>query len=226
MKYHGPGKYFFMIGLLVSSGIIFSCQYTKEAAQRRYDHASTKTYDLVIVPGVPLEDPKMWSRTMKGRVYWAKFLYDKGIAKNLMFSGSAVYSPYYEGMIMAMYAHALGVPQKNIFSEIRAEHSTENIYYSYKKGKKLGFKTFAVASDPFQTKQLARYTRMKVSSSIDIIPFVVDTLKTIEPYMVHPRIDYNQAYVKDFVPLTKRETWWKRQKGTWGWNINNRNVEY
>jgi hypothetical protein len=44
--------------------------------------ARDQTYDLVVVPGVPLENGK-WSRTMKARVYWSKYLYDQGIAKNI-----------------------------------------------------------------------------------------------------------------------------------------------
>ncbi len=93
-----------------------------------------------------------WDRVMMGRIYWAKFLYEKGIAKNIIFSGSAVYSPYYEAEIMRLYAIELGIPKENIFAETKAEHSTENAYYSYKYGKKLGFNKMALASDPFQSK--------------------------------------------------------------------------
>jgi uncharacterized SAM-binding protein YcdF (DUF218 family) len=28
---------------------------------------------------------------------------------------------------------SIGIPRENIFTETKAEHSTENIYYSYKK---------------------------------------------------------------------------------------------
>ena len=98
---------------------------------------------------------------MVWRVYWAKFLFDKGIAKNIMFSGSSVYSPYYESIIMSMYAEAIGIPKENIFIETKAEHTTENVYYSYKKALELGFKNIAVASDPFQTKMVSRFTRKK-----------------------------------------------------------------
>jgi hypothetical protein len=66
-------------------------------------------YDIVILPGVPLEDTT-WSWTMKGRIYWSEYLYDKGITKNLMYSGSAVYTPYVKGKIILLYAMALGIP--------------------------------------------------------------------------------------------------------------------
>jgi hypothetical protein len=137
-----------------------------------------------------------------------------------MYSGSAVYSPYYEARIMALYAEAIGIPKENIFIETRAEHSTENIYYSYKKSKKLGFNSVALASDPFQTKQLKSYVRKKVSRDIVLIPIVFDTLRKMEPEMKDPVIDYQQAFVKDFIPITKRENFWKRLRGTFGKNLD------
>lgn len=108
---------------------------------------------------------------MKGRVYWAKYLYDKGITRNILFSGSSVYSPYYEGKIMALYAAALGIPKEHIFTETRAEHSTENAYYGYKRALQLGFTHIALASDPFQSKLLKGFIRRKVDRNMMVIPW-------------------------------------------------------
>jgi len=202
-----------------------SCMFTEKTAHRMYNRASTKTYDMVIIPGLPLEDSLVWSRIARGRVYWAKFLYDKGIARNVMFSGSAVHTPYYEGTYMAQYAEAIGIPKANIYTELLAEHSTENLYYSYKKAKKLGFKTMALASDPFQSKQLKSFVHLRLSRSIGIIPFVIDTMKVLESHMRNPSIDHQQAFKKDFVPLKKRESGWKRFKGTMGWNRDRKAYE-
>ncbi len=202
---------------------LLSCSFSSKASKKLYKEASQKKYDIIIVPGVPFENEK-WDRTMKGRVYWSKFLYDQGIAKNIMYSGSAVYSPYYEGIIMALYAQALGIPKENIFTETKAEHSTENVYYSYKKAKKMGFNTIALASDPFQTKLLRRFIRKRVDRNVGLIPFVIDTLKRIEPGMIDPPIDYRQAFSKDFISLTRREGFWKRLRGTFGRNID-KNVD-
>lgn len=200
--------------------IISSCSFSKKGAQRMYNKwAKGKTYDVILVPGYPFsEDSLQWGWIMRGRVYWAKYLYDKGIAKNIMFSGSAVYSPYYESEIMALYAEAIGIPKEHIFTETKAEHTTENIYYSYKKAKQLGFKTIAMASDPFQTKLVKNYVHTRINRNIGIIPFVVDSLLPIEPTMTNPVIDYKQAYKEDFVPITERESQWRRLKGTLGWN--------
>ena len=157
---------------------------------------------------------------MKARVYWSKYLYERGIAKNIMYSGSAVYTPYYEAQIMSLYAQAIGIPKEHIFTETAAEHSTENIYYSYKKAKLLGFKKIALASDPFQTKLLKRFTRKRVDANVRLIPFITDTLKLIEPHMTDPMIDHQQAFKKDFISITKRENFWKRLNGTRGGNLD------
>ncbi|MEP6846540.1 MAG: YdcF family protein [Panacibacter sp.] len=174
-------------------------------------------FDMVVVPGVPFDTAEgKWSKTMKARVYWSKYLYDKGITKNVMYSGSSVYTPYYEGEIMAMYAEAIGIPKKHIYTEIKAEHSTENIYYSYQKAKKLGFEKIALATDPFQAKMLSQFTYTKVSPDVGFLPIVFDTLKAMEPHMIDPPINYQRAYNKNFVALADRENFWERLKGTIG----------
>jgi vancomycin permeability regulator SanA len=199
--------------------LLQSCAFSDKATKRYFNKAKFKQYDAIIVPGVPLENGR-WSRTMKSRVYWSKYLYDEGIAKNIIYSGSAVYSPYYEGKVMAQYARALGIPAAHVFSEIRAEHSTENVWYSWKLANKLGFKSIALATDQFQTKQLRGFIVKSVDPSIDLIPFVADTLRKMEPDMIDPVIDYKQSEKKDFVSLKKRESLRMRWRGTRGLNID------
>ena len=181
-------------------------------------------YDLIVVPGVPFED-SAWSQVMKIRILWSKYLYDRGIAKNVMYSGSAVYTPYYEADIMAMYGEALGIPKEHIFTETKAEHSTENIYYSYKKAKKLGFRRIALASDPFQTKMLRRFTRKIVSPEVGFLPMVFDTIRAIEPRITEPAIDFHRAFKAGFVPLPERESFWQRFKGTQGKRLDKQAYE-
>jgi uncharacterized SAM-binding protein YcdF (DUF218 family) len=205
---------------LLIAAMLSGCMLSKRNCAKYYAKASGKTYDIIVVPGVPLAgDSLQWSRIMKARVYWSKYLFDKGIAKNIMYSGGAVHTPYYEAMIMAMYAEAIGIPKENIYIETKAEHSTENIYYSNKKAKKLGFATIALATDPFQIKQLRSFTR-KLDSSIDLIPIMFDTLKTLEPTMINPLIEYKNAFKEDFMSLEEREGFWKRTRGTFGKNID------
>jgi uncharacterized SAM-binding protein YcdF (DUF218 family) len=172
-------------------------------------------YDAVIVPGVPFNGSR-WDTVMKGRVLWATYLYRKGITKNIIFSGGAVYSPYIEGRIFALYAEALGVPRKNIFVDSLAEHSTENVFYSYQIAKKQGFKKIAVATDPFQSANLMGFTKRRFDDII-FIPFVEDSLRSLSDTDV--KIDPTSAMVKDFKPITATQSKFHRFKGTLGRNI-------
>jgi vancomycin permeability regulator SanA len=76
----------------------------------------------------------------KAKVLWAKYLYDSAFTKNIIFSGSAVYTTYYEATTMMLYADSHGLPIENLFAETEALHSTENIYYGQKMAKAMGFK--------------------------------------------------------------------------------------
>lgn len=199
---------------------LISCSFSSKATKKLYQQAlEKKPYDVIIVPGVPFQNG-LWDRVMKGRVYWSKYLFDRGITRNIIYSGSDVYTPYVEGEIMALYAVALGIPKAHVFSETRAEHSTGNVYYSYKLALNLGFKKIALASDPFQTRMLRKFTREKVSASIDLIPMVEDYLPAKEVEMKDPVINPESAYQENFISLKKREGFWKRLRGTLGKNID------
>jgi uncharacterized SAM-binding protein YcdF (DUF218 family) len=219
MKRNISKKWPILVSLLLVLFFLISCAFSTKTCTKLLKKAIEEPYDIVIVPGVPLENGK-WSYTMKGRVCWSKYLYDKGITKNVIYSGAAVYSPYYEAEIMALYAEKLGIPRENIFTEIRAEHSTENVYYSYKKARKLGFRRIALASDQFQTKMLRRFTRIKVSDEVGLIPIVTDSLEPVTSKMTDPEIDYQKAFAKDFRSLPHRESFFKRLKGTRGLDID------
>lgn len=207
------------LGLLLFL-LLASCQYSKKATQNLFDKAKQNSpYDIIVVPGIFFENGQ-WDRVMKGRIYWAKYLYDQGLTRNIMFSGGAVHTAYYEAQVMAMYAEAIGIPKEHIYLELKAEHSTENIYYGYKMALRDGFKKVALASDPFQTKMLRRYARKKVNAEIGLIPMVVDTMKILEPQMQDPQIDYKQAFKENFVPLKERESFFKRLRGTIRGNVD------
>ncbi len=213
-------KYISIAPLLLA--VIFllnACSFSAKTTEAYYKKAETKSYEMVAVPGVPFTEAG-WDSTMKARVYWSKYLFDKGIAKNIMYSGSSVYSPYYEGEIMALYAIAIGIPKENVFTETKAEHSTENLYYVYLKSKKLGYTNIALATDPFQAKQLRRFARLRIGENTGIIPIVFDTLRIMQPFMTDPQIDYKKAFNKDFVHIKSRESFWKRLRGTMGKNID------
>lgn len=205
--------------ILLLFAMFQSCAYSGKKATRLLEKAKEKKYEIIVVPGVPFNVPD-WDRVMRGRVYWSKYLYDIGVTKNVMYSGSSVYSPYYEAKIMALYAEAIGIPKDRIFIETKAEHSTENIYYSFKLARKLGFNSVGLASDHFQTKSLKRFTRKRVSPNVGLIPWVMPIIRQMDPAMVTPQIPYNTALNDSFVSIKKREGFFKRLKGTWGKNLD------
>ncbi|WP_317898282.1 YdcF family protein [Aurantibacillus circumpalustris] len=178
---------------------------------------ANKVYDVIIVPGIPFYEPT-WDRVMQMRVIWAKHLYDRGIAKNIITSGGAVYSPYIEAEIMKEYLIAMGVPRENIFTEERAEHSTENVWYGYKLAQKKGFKSVAVCSDPFQSKMLYRFAKRKTKKQVKFLPAIFDTLRGL-PHDT-PVVNYAPLKIENFISITQRQSKWKRFMGTIGRHID------
>lgn len=213
--------YFYTAALLLA--LLFACAFSQKKATKMLDQASDKQYDMVIIPGIPYEDSS-WNRLMRGRIYWAKYLYERGIVKRFMFSGSAVYTPHYESKIMAMYAAQIGIPDSVIYVENMAEHSTENAFYGKKKSTNLGLSRVALASDPFQTKQLNRFVRKELNKEVDLFPFVFDTLAMYsgiqDSLFPDPQINDQLALDTAFVSIKERESFFKRLWGTMGKNIN------
>ncbi len=207
---------------LVAFASISSCIscYTSKKIEKIYQEDVQKApYDVVIVPGVPLEDGK-WSYTMKGRVCWSHYLYEKGYAKNIIYSGSAVYSPYTESHVMALYAEALGIPKVHIFQEPKAEHSTENLYYGVERAKELGFKKIALATDPFQTSMLRKFARHRKKLGLTEVAYLPMQFDSLSAHLCgEPEIPYQQAFVADFVSITEREGFFKRFNGTLGRHV-------
>lgn len=178
---------------------------------------TNQPFDVIIVPGIPYNSKK-WSSIMHYRMLWAKFLFDKGYTKNIIFSGGAVYTPYIESKIMALYGEALNIPKKSIYTEEKAEHSTENVYYSYYLAKKLGFNNIALATDPYQTNNLNKYI-IKNNFDIKILPIQYDTVLLMN--IQEPLIDPTTALTdKSFQSIKDRESFFKRLRGTMGKNIN------
>ena len=192
--------------------------FTARQCKNFLKNHSDKPFDAIIVPGIPYNGRK-WDMIMKGRIYWAKYLYEKGIARNIIFSGAAVHTPWVESNIMKLYALAIGIPGEHIFTEEKAEHSTENVYFSFRQARQMGFNTIALASDPFQSKLLRRYVSKCVSENIVLLPIVYSVLRKMDHRMIDPPIDADQAKVSDFKPLKEREAFRQRFRGTRGKNI-------
>lgn len=172
-------------------------------------------YDVVIVPGFPSSDGA-WNRVIKARVYWSKHLLDEGLVRHVIYSGAAVYSPYVESRIMALYAEAVGVPRDAIHLETRAEFSAENLYYSYALARRLGFRRIAVATDPFHHGKLERLAR-EFNLEVTFLPVQFGRLLRMEKE--DPEIPHRQALDTNFIPIEVRYTREERARGTRGERI-------
>lgn len=184
----------------------------RSAAKAFNEGVKNQPYDVIIVPGFPYNGQN-WDMVLKMRIHWARYLYQKGYTKNVIFSGSAVATPYIESRVMSYYAEILGIPRKNLFTEEKAEHSTENVYYSYRLAKELGFKKIALATDPIQTSYMRKFMK-KFELPIALLPTVIDTLKIMD--LSEPSINPEKAIRENFVKLSARENFFERFKGTVG----------
>ena len=166
-----------LAGILLS---VWSCITPRKGPARDYKQAAVSIpFDAVIIPGIPYNGLG-WDSVMKARVLWSWILYKNGYAKNIIYSGGAVYTHYKEALIMGLYAQKLGIPKEHIFYDTLAKHSTENVYYSYLLAKRLGFKTLALGTDPFQSFMLRGFTRNGLHH-----PFIIFRLLPIRwPFII------------------------------------------
>ncbi|HIP32470.1 MAG TPA: YdcF family protein [Crocinitomicaceae bacterium] len=205
-----------ILTLFFAIAILVGCSFSKKKAYKYFIQAKQNApYDVIIVPGVP-HNGESWSSVMKIRVSWADYLYKNDITKNIIFSGGAVYTKYSEAKIMAEYGKALDIPSEHIFTDTIAEHSSENVYYSYLIAKENGFKRIALATDPFQAKSL-RGMIQKLELPIDLIPIVYDTI--LKYKLAEPTISFESAIESPFTSIKDRESFFTRLKGTAGRHI-------
>lgn len=205
---------------VISVSIIFmmsGCWGQKRAKKVYADNVKNAPFDAIIVPGIPYNG-EQWDEVMMIRVYWAKYLYDQEITKHIIFSGSAVYTKYYEAEIMKKYGVALGIPEEVIYTDTLAEHSTENVYYSLLQAYDLGFEKIALATDPYQSYFMRRVFKKRKVSSLTHLPIDYDILEPMAK--PEPEIDPTSAIKGNFVPLTERESTTQRWRGTMGKNVD------
>lgn len=211
LKLHIP-IIFVSLLLLTSCNAYYNAFYTDPTKCFKIA-CSKKPYDVIIVPGFP-HDSGIVNGILNERVKWANYLYKNGFAKNIIFSGSAVHTSYIEAKIMRLLALQSGIKDENIFMETKAEHTTENLYYSCVLADQLGFKTIGFATEPAQSSFMKPFKR-KFKLKLDFIPVVTDSINSIPL----KSIDERSAYVSNFIPLKKRESVLKSILGTKGQRV-------
>ena len=194
-----------------------SCFFFSPSQNRELKKAEQlKPIDVIIVPGLPLYYGK-WDTLLKARILWSDYLYKKGIASNILYSGNAVYTQWREGPSMALYATQLGIKNENIFIDTIAEHSTENLFYGYQLAKEKGFKSIAVATDPFQCSLLSKYAKKHFNETIYFIPIIYDSIRA--EMKIELLIDTTLNKKPNFIPLEERQDYKERLNGTRGKHI-------
>jgi hypothetical protein len=157
-------------------------------------------YDVIIIPGSPYDSLEP-NYMLKVRMHWAKYLFDKGITRNIIFSGAAVHTPFVEGICMKAIADSMGIPLQFTFAETKALHGIENISLGLEMAKNLGFKKTAVATDPFQSYFLSNKVEV-TNPSLAFLPLSVDSMEAYDRAL--PRINAKSAFVENFVRLKER----------------------
>lgn len=195
--------------------IILGVDIYRTSVNTYEENMSHTPYEAIIVPGIPY-DGENWSDLMRTRVLWAKYLYDTGKTSHLIFSGSDVYTPYIESETMAAYAKKLGIPENAILLESEAEHSVENLYFSYKIAKEAGLDSIALATDPIQSYFLMLFAN-EHDMEVKFLPFQfgMDSIFDVEL----SRLEIEVPEQKDFVALPDRQSFVDRMKGTLGFHI-------
>lgn len=192
--------FYLLVGVVVM--VSSSCSLLSYISEEQLSHGIKKgPYDAIIVPGNPFDSAQA-SSIFRARIHWAKKLYDDGIARNIIFSGAAVHSPYKEGLAMKIIADSLGIPSNHTFVETRAEHSTQNVDYGLLLADSLGFKKVAIATDPFQAVYVRHYLKQK-DMDIPVLPFEPEGMITLNQPL--PPVNCQSAYVHNFIPLRERE---------------------
>ena len=118
---------------------------------------------------------------------------------------------------MADIAKKLGVREENIFIDTIAEHSTENLFYGNELAKQKGFKTVALASDPFQCGMLYKFARKRMDTEIHFLPVIFDSIQN--SFNVNVILDTTLNVKPGFIALEERQSQTERLKGTRGKKI-------
>ena len=194
-----------------------SCIFLGARQNKHYKSVEQiKPVDVIIVPGLPLYKGQ-WDTLLKARIIWSDFLIKKGIASNVLYSGNAVYTVWQEGPSMALYANKLGIKNERILIDTLAEHSTENLYYGYLLAKQKGYKTIAVATDPFQCALLQKFAKKNIKEEIYFLPIIYDSIRN--EMKIELSIDTTLTKTCNFIPLEQRQDYKERLNGTRGKHI-------
>lgn len=190
-------RIFFLLVLSITLLAFQGCSLAQKVEATTLRNLKNAPYDVIVVPGYPYRDVK-YPELFTTRLFYAKELYDKGLARNIIFSGAAVHTPYVEGTIMKIFADSLGISSTHTFAETVAEHSHQNARLGYKMARQLGFKKVAIATDPFQFSYMT-LLRGLFAPRTKLLSFHPNKMGYYNQQL--PAIDSSTAFKKDFQPI-------------------------
>jgi uncharacterized SAM-binding protein YcdF (DUF218 family) len=189
--------------LLFSAAILLlllpGCSLENRVTKSNKKFMAQAPFDAIIVPGYPFRIEK--NRILFAvRLHFAKELYDKGLAKNIIFSGAAVQTPYIEGQIMKIMADSLGIPPAHTFVESEALHSNQNALLGTRMAHKMGFRKVAIATDPYQFSYMTMLLKF-FAPKTGILTFYPSQMPQYDKPL--PAIDTTAYFIKDFISPLK-----------------------
>ncbi|MFI5140570.1 MAG: YdcF family protein, partial [Sphingobacteriales bacterium] len=197
----------FILLILFTALLVYlsGCNIKRSAVKTYAKYVKEAPYDVIIVPGIPF-DSLGSNSLLKARIYWAKYLYDNGLAKNIIFSGGAIHNCYVEGKVMKIFADSLGIPPSHTFSEVNAEHSIENVYLGWRMAHKMGYTKIALATDPFQSYTLGSFINRYTPGMARLPLQNADSLYKKDL----PKANLSSAYVCGTLTIEKRMGFFQR----------------
>jgi len=103
-------------------------------------------FDAIIVLGYPADSDGNPTPVQLARVTEAVHEYERGVAPRLILSGGAAHNGIVEARVMAVTAHAQGIPETAIFVEPEARDTIENACYATRIMKAHGWRSAEVVS--------------------------------------------------------------------------------
>jgi len=181
------------------------------AAHYEVRPTATTRFDAVIIPGCPSEDDGSLSPCQMSRAAWAAILWQRGLAGAFITSGAAVHSRYVEADAIAAGMVALGVPADRIWLEEDALHTDENMYFSLRIARALGFHSIAVASQKGHAAWSCRMLEDWGQTACGAFSVDMDAVLALHPLARLRAV--RTAAVAGWQPLAERERALARRSG-------------
>lgn len=191
------------------------------AAKTPVESTGPKSVDVMLIPGCPTTPDGALSVCQRRRVRWGAWLYNAGLTRYFIVSGSNVTTRHRESDALAAGLAALGVPAEVIVVEMHALHTDENVYYAHLLAEQMGFERMGIASDRGQTGPACAMLEHH-RSTCEVFDLDTDAIETdgsavdLDPIRISeepeatwvPRADRERARAKAAGRRRRPPSWW------------------